>query len=115
MQRLFSYGTLRNPQVQQDTFGRLLECKEDFLSGYQLSQLQITDPKVLASSGEQFHPMISFTGDNAHKVSGVRVKITEQELQAADAYEVDDYKRVRVTLDSGVAAWVYVNATDDRE
>jgi hypothetical protein len=37
-------------------------------------------------------------------------RITEEELAAADAYEVADYKRVSVTLASGLTAWVYVQA-----
>jgi hypothetical protein len=35
-------------------------------------------------------------------------EITEQELIAADSYEKDrDYRRILVTLRSGVRAWVY--------
>ncbi|BCQ64792.1 hypothetical protein PBOI14_65420 [Pseudomonas sp. Boi14] len=36
--------------------------------------------------------------------------ITPEELAAADSYEVSDYKRVSVTLASGIQAWVYVSA-----
>ncbi|NTY37078.1 hypothetical protein FCJ57_12005 [Burkholderia diffusa] len=32
-------------------------------------------------------------------------------LQHADDYEVDAYRRDRVVLESGVAAWVYVDAS----
>ena len=35
---------------------------------------------------------------------------SEEELAAADRYEVADYKRVAVTLASGLTAWVYVRA-----
>jgi hypothetical protein len=34
----------------------------------------------------------------------------EQELAAADEYEVDDYRRITVPLRSGDRAWVYVFA-----
>jgi hypothetical protein len=34
----------------------------------------------------------------------------EQELAAADEYEVDDYRRITVSLRSGDRAWVYVFA-----
>jgi len=37
-------------------------------------------------------------------------EITQQELEAADRYEVSDYKRVSVLLKSGVHAWVYIKA-----
>ena len=37
-------------------------------------------------------------------------EITEAELESADAYEVDAYKRVLAPLASGRSAWVYVDA-----
>jgi hypothetical protein len=37
-------------------------------------------------------------------------QITPQELAAADEYEVSEYKRVAVTLKSGLTAWAYVRA-----
>lgn len=37
-------------------------------------------------------------------------EITAAELAAADRYEVADYKRVEVTLSSGLKAWVYIKA-----
>ena len=45
----------------------------------------------------------------AHPLRG-KLRQMEQELAAADAYEVSDYKRVRVALASGLTAWVYVQA-----
>ena len=38
--------------------------------------------------------------------------VTGDELRHADAYEVADYKRARVTLAGGREAWVYVDARD---
>ncbi|RJT86254.1 gamma-glutamylcyclotransferase, partial [Arthrobacter frigidicola] len=43
-------------------------------------------------------------------VAGTVFQISEEELAAADRYEVADYKRVAVTLASGLTAWVYVRA-----
>jgi hypothetical protein len=40
--------------------------------------------------------------------------ISDAELAAADAHEVDDYARVRVTLRSGTPAWVYLCAREGR-
>ena len=37
-------------------------------------------------------------------------EITADELAAADAYEVADYKRVEIMLLSGKKAWVYIKA-----
>ena len=44
------------------------------------------------------------------ELRGTVFEITAQELAAADKYEVSDYKRVSVTLKSGLQAWVYVRA-----
>ena len=41
-------------------------------------------------------------------VPGTVFRITAAELLAADEYEVDDYERVLVPLDTGEQAWVYV-------
>jgi hypothetical protein len=40
-------------------------------------------------------------------------RITAAELQAPDAYEVEDYTRIEVPLRSGGTAWVYVFAGGD--
>ncbi len=37
--------------------------------------------------------------------------VSVDELKRADAYEVADYKRIAVKLDSGISAWVYVNCS----
>jgi hypothetical protein len=33
--------------------------------------------------------------------------VTSEELQKADEYEVDEYKRVSAKMQSGVRAWIY--------
>jgi hypothetical protein len=107
---LFSYGTLQLASVQQAQFGRLLEGRADALPGYARSLVEITDPQVLATSGERFHPIVAPSGNPGDAVDSMVFQITPAELAAADAYEVADYVRVEVTLHSGVSAWVYVRA-----
>jgi gamma-glutamylcyclotransferase (GGCT)/AIG2-like uncharacterized protein YtfP len=107
---LFSYGTLQQRQVQLDTFGRELSGKADSLVGYHLAQVKITDPKVLASSGQEYHPILRYSGQPSDQVAGTVFALSAAELAAADRYEVDDYQRVAVSLLSGQAAWVYVAA-----
>ena len=107
---LFSYGTLQQRQVQLDTFGRELAGHADTLVGYQLAQVRITDPKVLASSGQEYHPILHYSGEPTDQVAGTVFAISAAELAAADSYEVDDYQRVTTTLLSGQVAWVYVAA-----
>ena len=111
MPLLFSYGTLRDPAVQQATFGRELTSHDDQLPGYQVTMLKITDPAVLAVSGQTHHPILVATGNDADTVPGAALEVTAEDLVAADNYEVDDYHRIMVSLTSGARAWVYVSAT----
>lgn len=110
MPLLFSYGTLRDPAVQQANFGRLLDGREDALPGYRVELVEITDPDVLAVSGQDQHPIVLPSGDLADQVPGTVFEVSDEELAAADLYEVDDYRRVLVELASGDHAWVYVQA-----
>ena len=107
---LFSYGTLQLESVQISLFGRRLTGHKDAILGYRKDMLAITDPDVIAKSGEKFHPILVASGNPADKVSGMVFEITAAELEAADQYEVADYKRVEVLLESGKRAWVYIKA-----
>lgn len=108
--RLFSYGTLRQAEVQRATFGRLLETVADALPGHRAGWVRITDPAVIAASGSDRHPIVERTGDPADVVDGSVLTLTAEELAAADLYEVDDYRRHRVRLGSGGHAWTYLAA-----
>jgi gamma-glutamylcyclotransferase (GGCT)/AIG2-like uncharacterized protein YtfP len=110
MPLLFSYGTLRQRNVQLSTFGRLLQGQKDELLGFEQLVLKIDDPQVVAISGTTSHPIIKFNGRNDSRVSGTVFEITDAELVRADQYEVAAYKRVAATLASGKQAWVYVDA-----
>nr|WP_314433623.1 gamma-glutamylcyclotransferase family protein [uncultured Brevundimonas sp.] len=107
---LFSYGTLQNPAVQKANFGRLLEGTADRLMGFVLSEVEITDPMVIAQSGLSRHPILRRSGDASDTVDGAAFTITGDELRAADAYESADYRRVLAPLASGREAWVYIAA-----
>jgi hypothetical protein len=105
---LFSYGTLRQRDVQLATFGRELEGRLDEIVGFELDWITITDPDVIATSGSARHPMLRPTERADAGVEGTVFAITTEELAAADDYEVDDYRRISVALRSGRRAWVYV-------
>ena len=107
---LFSYGTLQLEAVQFATFGRRLEGRDDTMPGWRSEHLEITDPDVLATSGERFHPVVVPSENADDEVEGKVFVITPEELSHADAYEVSDYERVEVGLKSGLRAWVYVQA-----
>ncbi|MBM3857609.1 MAG: gamma-glutamylcyclotransferase [Verrucomicrobia bacterium] len=108
MEKLFSYGTLQQEEVQLATFGRKLNGIQDALVGYKTSMLKITDPHVLATSGKEFHPIVSRTSDPNDFVEGTVFEVTQEEILQADCYEVGDYQRVFAPLRSGQSAWVYV-------
>jgi len=107
---LFSYGTLRQPDVQRATFGREIDGTPDAIVGYDLDYVTITDPRVIAASGSDRHPILKPTDRADAAVEGMVFEISEADLAAADEYEVDDYRRITVPLRSGGDAWVYVFA-----
>jgi hypothetical protein len=108
--RLFSYGTLQQENVQKTLFGRTFAGTPDALPSYASRMLEITDPDVLATSGERFHPVVIRTGDPQDRVPGTVFVITTDELAAADRYEVSDYRRDSVVLASGTEAWAFIRA-----
>ena len=107
---LFSYGTLRQPDVQRATFGREIDGTPDAIVGYDLDYVTITDPRVIAASGSDRHPILKPTDRADAAVEGMVFEISEADLAAADEYEVDDYRRITVPLRSGGEAWAYVFA-----
>lgn len=111
--RLFSYGTLQQPDVQRANFGRLLTGMPAAATGYRLSSVAIDDPEVVAESGTAVHPILVATGDAADRVTGTVFLITQAELDAADEYETGAYVRVELMLESCQRAWAYVAPAQD--
>lgn len=107
---LFSYGTLQQQGVQRDVFGRELDGRPDAIVGYDLDYVTITDPRVIEASGSDRHPILKSTDRADAAIEGTVYTLSEDDLAAADDYEVDDYARVAVPLRSGDQAWVYVFA-----
>ena len=107
---LFSYGTLRQPEVQIANYGRLLDGEPDALSGYRLEPVEIVDPDVVRISGMAVHTIAVASGDPGNRIPGMVFALTEAEIAATDAYETDAYERIETMLESGRSAWVYVAA-----
>jgi len=101
-ENLFAYGTLQTEAVQLATFGQRLKGHADTLVGYRLTTIR---------TEHEDHRNLQFTGNTSDFVEGTAFEVTRKELEQADAYEPDGYKRVRVTLKSGLQAWVYLNRT----
>jgi gamma-glutamylcyclotransferase (GGCT)/AIG2-like uncharacterized protein YtfP len=110
MALLFSYGTLQDRNIQIRHFGRELTGRQDSLLGYKRGKVPISDPEVVASSGETHYENVLPSSNPTDAILGMVYEITQQELAAADKYEEEaDYCRVWVTLRSGVEAWVYLH------
>ena len=110
MPLLFSYGTLQQEGVQLTTYGRRLEGTPDNLVGFTIAILKIENPEVISKSGKEYHPIAKMTDSTHNRIPGSVFEITDDELRLSDQYEVDVYKRVKTTLESGKVAWVYVEA-----
>ncbi|HUD91933.1 gamma-glutamylcyclotransferase family protein [Sphingobium sp.] len=108
---LFSYGTLRQPEVQKALFGRHVEGTPDALPGFRQRMIEISDPDVIAKSGTRWHPMVEPSDDPADAVGGLVFRLTSQDIASADAYEVD-YVRREVRLRSGLVAHIYSDANE---
>jgi gamma-glutamylcyclotransferase (GGCT)/AIG2-like uncharacterized protein YtfP len=76
-----------------------------------LDYVTITDPHVVATSGNDRHPILRPSGRADAAIEGTVFAISEADLAATGEYEVDDYARVAVPLRSGKQAWVYVFAS----
>lgn len=108
--KIFSYGTLQYPHVQQALLNREISGHEDALPKYTLTKINNSNHEAVKLSGDSVHFLAVYTGNDADKVSGKVYEIEESDLDHLDAYEVPDYQRVPVRLESDELAWLYVNA-----
>jgi gamma-glutamylcyclotransferase (GGCT)/AIG2-like uncharacterized protein YtfP len=96
---LFSYGTLQQKAVQIATFGHELTGRKDLLPGY---------VRTITETREVLYFNIEPSSSPEDSVSGTLFEITDEELATADRYEKDrEYRRISVTLRSGLQAWAY--------
>ena len=107
---LFSYGTLQLASVQRAIFGRTLDGEPDAVIGHVLTDVHIEDPAVIEASGSAVHPGLKPSDDREAAVDGTVYTLDDDQLAAADDYEVDAYVRVAFPLRSGRTAWVYALA-----
>jgi len=98
MQKLFTYGTLRDPATQQRLLGRTLgDGAPDTLRGYRLAKLT------------GIHEVYSILQPHAGStVEGMLYEVSDDELDRLDAYEGEAYQSVSVRLVSKTRAWAYM-------
>ena len=95
-ERLFVYGTLQIPTVQQVVFGRSILGMPDTLPGFRKSAINLEG---------HIYPIAVRDGDS--HIDGFLLELTPEELARGDDYETSAYDRVRVILKSGTEAWVF--------
>lgn len=95
-ENLFVYGTLKDANTQQKIFGRSVSGVSDMLLDYKKSEVMIDN--------EIYPTIVTSYGDF---VKGLLILVTDKELKIIDDYETSAYKRIKVILKSGIAAWVY--------
>ena len=99
MEKLFTYGTLQDSEIQQKLFGRILKGKTDILVGYVLSNIVI--------DGNEYSAVTLKLGE---QVQGVVYDLSLDEFKLTEKYEGNSYKIIKTRLLSGVKSWVYVLA-----
>ena len=109
-ERLFSYGTLQNADVQLATFGRLLDGAPDELVGFRQEAHEVADANFLAKGGSRLQLIVVRSGNAGDRVRGSAYMLTAAELAAADTYEPSAYRRIETVLASGARAWVYAKS-----
>jgi gamma-glutamylcyclotransferase (GGCT)/AIG2-like uncharacterized protein YtfP len=102
MEKLFTYGTLQNEDVQETIFGRTLQGTTETLIGYTLKEILIEE-----EFGIEPYPIIMETQNSEDSINGIMYEITTQELHKVDTYEGLHYKRVEVSLQSDEVVWAY--------
>jgi hypothetical protein len=107
-ENLFSYGTLQKEKVQMELFGRTLQGSADVLRGYKNVVIEIKDKSFLSKGEEKFQQTLIATADKKDIIKGTVLDITEEELLLADKYEPDNYKRIKIILESGKEGWIYI-------
>lgn len=102
MENLFTYGTLKDKEIQERIFGRILKGTPDQLIGYCIKEIQIEEEFGIIE-----YPIIVETKNTEDSISGLCYQISERELELADTYEGMHYKRIEVRLESNEMAWTY--------
>jgi hypothetical protein len=85
--------------VQHRVFGRLIGGLRDALEGFELGAVSI--------DGRDY-PVLRLGG--SARIDGLVLRLTDDDLAKADAYETAVYARIEVTLVSRRRAFVYVAA-----
>ena len=102
MEKLFAYGTLKDKDIQETIFGRILTGTPDTLTGYAIQEITIEEEFGIIQ-----YPIIAQTQNPEDSIDGICYQLSERDLELADKYEGMHYKRIKVQLHSNETVWVY--------
>jgi len=90
---IFVYGSLKSGSLFAKVVGHEVSMTADSIEGY--------EHKEFDEGFSDLNP------DPDHEVSGFRVNVSADDLKALDDWEHKFYRRKRVVLESGIAAWAF--------
>ena len=96
MKNIFVYGSLLNKTLRTNVLCHEIEGVEDILEGYTIDTHSVLGayPTVIKSEGEF--------------VNGKVFKVSDSDIEKMDRYESHYYKKIEVTLKSGIMSLVYI-------
>jgi Gamma-glutamyl cyclotransferase, AIG2-like len=62
----------------------------------------------LAKGEDKFQKTLISSKDETDFIEGTVFEVSAEELLVADKYEPDNYQRIKVVLESGREAWIYI-------
>lgn len=96
-QKLFVYGSLKDPEVQEKVMGKIVKGTPDVLVGYKKDTVHLygmTYPALVPAGGG--------------RIEGLVLEVMDEDFIPLDEYETDAYKRITEKLESGTEAFVYI-------
>ena len=93
---IFVYGSLLNKKLRQNVLGHEVEGEQDILENYTMDthSVLVRYPTVIKSEGDF--------------VKGEVFKVSDSDIEKMDRYESHYYKKIEVTLKSGVMSLLYL-------
>ncbi len=96
MKNIFVYGSLLNKTLRTNVLCHEIEGVEDILENYTIDTHSVLGryPTVIKSEGEF--------------VNGKVFKVSDSDIEKMDRYESHYYKKIEVTLKSGIMSLIYI-------
>lgn len=98
--KLFSYGTIQNPAVQVELFGKELDFTIDSINGYKVVNDLLIEDIV--------YPRLAIQTDGI--IQGRVYDLSPEQLAILDEYETDAYRRALMKTTTGCEVQVYFSA-----